>query len=244
MPSRPATCSVDSPARRTRRLPAAVGSARSRCHCPLLRRHALPQDLTAAGQHANCPRFIPLMESIRILRRGLGRPRRRPGRALADKAYSSAANRAYLRRRGIQAVIPVKEDQKAHRRNRGSAGGRSPIFDAGRYKERSTMERCVNRLKAFRAVVTRYDKRERIYRAPSTLSRSGSDSVTRFHDQRRAGRQVRCGVAGRWGDSGCRSSFPGSSQTRWCGAAVTSVGAGWRMSLRSRSGCAASGRSS
>jgi hypothetical protein len=27
---------------------------------------------------------------------------------MADKAYSSAANRAYLRRRGIQAVIPVK----------------------------------------------------------------------------------------------------------------------------------------
>jgi len=31
-------------------------------------------------------------------------------------AYSSEANRAYLRRRGIQAVIPVNEDRKAHRR--------------------------------------------------------------------------------------------------------------------------------
>jgi transposase len=35
--------------------------------------------------------------------------------------------------------------------------------DAGRYKERNTVERCVNKLKAFRAVATRYDKRERIY---------------------------------------------------------------------------------
>jgi transposase len=95
--------------------------------------------------------------------RGLGRPRRSPGRALADKAYPSAANRAYLRRRGIQAVIPVKEDQKAHRRNRGRAGGRPPVFDAGRHKERNTVERCVNKLRAFRAVATRYDKRERIY---------------------------------------------------------------------------------
>jgi hypothetical protein len=43
---------------------------------------------------------------------------------MADKAYSSAANRAYLRKRGIQAVIPVKEDQKKHRRARGRAGGR------------------------------------------------------------------------------------------------------------------------
>jgi Transposase DDE domain len=54
---------------------------------------------------------------------------------MADKAYSSAANRAYLRKRGIQAVIPVKEDQKKHRRNRGRAGGRPPAFDAARYKE-------------------------------------------------------------------------------------------------------------
>jgi transposase len=80
------------------------------------------------------------MESIRIGLRGKGRPRTRPGAALGDKAYSSAANRAYLRRRGIQAVIPVKEDQKAHRRNRGSAGGRPPAFDRGRYKERNTVE--------------------------------------------------------------------------------------------------------
>lgn len=65
----------------------------------------------------------------------------RPGRALADKAYSSAANRAYLRRRGIAAVIPVKEDQKKHRRARGRAGGRPPAFDAARYKERNTVEK-------------------------------------------------------------------------------------------------------
>jgi transposase len=103
------------------------------------------------------------MEAIRIPRRGQGRPRRTPGAAMADKAYSSAANRAYLRRRAIQAVIPVKEDQKQHRRNRGSAGGRPPSFDAERYKDRNTVERCFNKLKAFRAVATRYDKRERIY---------------------------------------------------------------------------------
>jgi hypothetical protein len=63
------------------------------------------------------------MDAIRISRRGKGRPRTRPGAALADKAYSSAANRAYLRKRGIKAVIPVKEDQKKHRRARGRAGG-------------------------------------------------------------------------------------------------------------------------
>jgi transposase len=90
------------------------------------------------------------MDQLAIGRRGKGRPRTRPAAALGDKAYSSAANRAYLRKRGIKAVIPVKEDQKTHRRNRGSHGGRPPAFDAGQYKDRNTVERskpqcCHNR---------------------------------------------------------------------------------------------------
>ena len=100
------------------------------------------------------------MDQLAIRRRGKGRPRTRPGAALGDKAYSSAANRTYLRKRGIKAVIPVKQDQKKHRRGRGSHGGRPPAFDAGQYKDRNTVERCFGKLKQFRAVATRYDKRE------------------------------------------------------------------------------------
>jgi len=84
---------------------------------------------------------------------------------MADKAYSSAANRAYLRKRGITAVIPVKEDQQKHRRNRGQAGGRPPGFNPARSKERNTVERCFSKLKQFRAVATRYDKRDYMYQA-------------------------------------------------------------------------------
>jgi transposase len=82
---------------------------------------------------------------------------------MADKAYSSAANRAYLRRRGIKAVIPVKDDQKENRRKRGRKGGRPPVFDAARYQERNAVERCFSKLRQFQAVATRYDKRARIY---------------------------------------------------------------------------------
>jgi transposase len=76
------------------------------------------------------------------------------------QAYSSKGNRAYLRRHRIQAVIPVKGDQKTNRLKRGSAGGRPPNFDAERYKEPNTVERCFNKLRQFRAVATRFDKRD------------------------------------------------------------------------------------
>jgi transposase len=89
---------------------------------------------------------------------------------MADKAYSSAANRAWLRRRGIQAVIPMKEDQKKHRRARGRSSGRPPAFDPERYKERNTVERCFSKLKQFRAVATRYDKRGIIYQGTVDLA--------------------------------------------------------------------------
>jgi len=45
--------------------------------------------LTSPGQHGDSPRFIPLMDAIRVRRRGPGRPRRRPNRAMAGKAYSA-----------------------------------------------------------------------------------------------------------------------------------------------------------
>jgi transposase len=119
--------------------------------------------LTSCGQHGDCPRFVPLMDAIGITRRGLGRPRQRPGRAMADKAYCSRASRAWLRRHGIQAVIPVKQDQNKHRRDRGRAGGRPAAFDASWYTKRNTAERCFSKLKQFRAIATRHDKPERIY---------------------------------------------------------------------------------
>ena len=71
---------------------------------------------------------------------------------MADKAYSSKANRAHLRGRGITAVIPVKDDQAANRRRKGSRGGRPPSFDAELYKQRNTVERCINKLRQHRAV--------------------------------------------------------------------------------------------
>ena len=118
--------------------------------CRPINRHTTP------GQRADCTGFEPVMAGIRIRRR-VGRPRTRPKHVLADKAYSSRAIREHLRRRGITATIPVKADQAANRRKKGSRGGRPPNFDPERYKQRNTAERCINKLKQFRALATRYD---------------------------------------------------------------------------------------
>ena len=120
--------------------------------------------MTSGGQRHDSLAFVPLMDRLKVARRGPGRPRTRPGRVLGDKAYSSGAIRAHLRRRGIKAVIPEPADQVRNRLRRGSRGGRPPAFDADAYRQRNTVERAFCQLRQHRAVATRYDKRDFVWR--------------------------------------------------------------------------------
>ncbi len=117
-----------------------------------------------AGQRHESRQLEPVLEKIRVPRRR-GRPRKRPKQVVADKGYSYPRCRKALRRRGIRHVIPERKDQKKQRQAKGYRGGRPPRFDRGVYRLRSWAERCVNRLKQWRRVATRYEKRAANYLA-------------------------------------------------------------------------------
>jgi transposase len=114
--------------------------------------------LATAGQRNEAPMLRALMEAGAV-RRPRGRPRIRPAAVAGDKGYSFPSLRRYLRRRGIRAVIPSKSNQP---RQRG--------FDRAADRERNRVERTINRLKQWRRVATRYEKREANYLATVTIA--------------------------------------------------------------------------
>jgi len=116
-----------------------------------------------AGQVHESTRLEAVLDAIRVPRpSGRGRPRTRPARIIADKGYSYARCRQALRRRGLKHTIPQRRDQQ---RRRARHPGRRPAFDAVIYTRRNVVERCTNRLKHWRSVATRYEKRAVNYRA-------------------------------------------------------------------------------
>jgi transposase len=112
--------------------------------------------------------LIPLIDQV-IAPVHTGRRRGWRFRVIADKAYSARGTRRSLRRRRIAVTIPEKKDQLAHRKKRGSRGGRPYAFDREIYKRRNVVERAIARLKRYRTLASRYAKRVVIYRCQILL---------------------------------------------------------------------------
>jgi transposase len=112
--------------------------------------------------HAASPAEVRLAEetlaAIRVARRHrAGRPRQKPLRVIADKAYDSDPLRQRLRRRGIELICP-------HKKNRvrpATQDGRS----LRRYRRRWIVERTIGWLGNYRRLVVRYDRSLTIYGA-------------------------------------------------------------------------------
>ena len=114
--------------------------------------------LTPGQQHEQTV-LERLLDRGAVKRVGRGRSRLRPRRLGADKGYSSRTVRRALRRRGMRAVIPRKRNQRPDGR-----------FDRAAYRERNVVERLINRLKQYRRVATRYEKRAAHYQAMVTIA--------------------------------------------------------------------------
>ena len=108
--------------------------------------------LVTAGQSHESMSFESLMDTVRIRRR------RRPDAVAGDKGYSYPRIRAWLARRGIEAVIPTRSDQVRERLNR------------RKYRRRNVVERCIGWLKGCRRVATRYEKLARHFLAMVKLA--------------------------------------------------------------------------
>jgi transposase len=123
-----------------------------------------------AGQVHDSPQMTAVRDKVRVPRAGRGRPRKRPDSMLTDKADTGKPCRNAVRSRRIRGIIPTRSTERTARLKKGPNGGRPYLFDKEAYRQRNIVERCINRVKQFRRIATRYDKRAESYLAFITFA--------------------------------------------------------------------------
>lgn len=95
-------------------------------------------------------RLEPILKKVRVKQKR-GRPKSRPKRLAGDKGYSSETIRSFLQARGIEPIIPHKDNEKARH-------DPDVVFDKDTYKRRSIVEQSIGWLKECRRIATRFEK--------------------------------------------------------------------------------------
>ncbi|GAA0390693.1 IS5 family transposase [Acrocarpospora corrugata] len=123
-----------------------------------------PAFVLTPGQAAGCPRFITVLDKIRVPGR--------VGRASDPPLPRWPATRPTPPRPPCLPAPPPdhgghpeKTDQRANRKRRVQSAGGPIGFDPERYQQRNTVERCFQKIKTWRGLATRYDKAPESYEA-------------------------------------------------------------------------------
>lgn len=98
------------------------------------------------GQRHESTEFERVLEAAGVKGR---RSRHWPRRVVGDRGYSFPRIRRWLEARRIEAVIPLRENERAYGTGR---------FDRRAYRKRNVIERCVGWLKHPRRITTRFEK--------------------------------------------------------------------------------------
>lgn len=102
--------------------------------------------LLTGGHAADAPQAVPLLRGLKATH------------IIADKGYDADKILSFVRKRGEYTVIPPKSNRKLQR-----------PYNQQLYRERNLIERAVNKLKAWRRIATRYDRRSAYFLAALQL---------------------------------------------------------------------------
>ena len=92
--------------------------------------------ILTGGEKADSPQAMPLLAGIESTH------------VIADKGYDANRVLGFICAQGAAAVIPPTSNRKVQRQ-----------YDRELYKQRNLIERSFNRLKSWRRIATRYDRR-------------------------------------------------------------------------------------
>jgi transposase len=110
--------------------------------------------ILTGGQAGDAPQAIPLLTGVEATH------------VIADKGYDSNKILGFIRSQGATAVIPPKSNRKNPQE-----------YDRELYKQRNLIERAFNKLKHWRRIATRYDRRSLYFLAALHLAAAVTWSI-------------------------------------------------------------------